>query len=255
MGDVRTAIVSGASSGIGAATATAMGARGWRVAIGARREDRLAEVADAVTAAGGHAFAHPLDVTAATSLDRFVAAAHEALGPPDVLVNNAGANRPVRIADAADDDLRHDVEVNLVGAMTLTRRVLPGMLERGRGDVVFVGSDGAPRPRPFQAAYNAAKAGLEAFARVLEMETEHTGVRSLLVRVGPASSEFGNDMPEARVREMLDAWRYWGVLRDLNMMSAEAVARAILRSLEIPPDESYPTVLEIQPPARKKETP
>ena len=249
----RTAIVTGASSGIGAATALELARHGFRVAVGARREDRLKEVVERIQQAGGEGFAHGLDVTKADSLDAFCDAAREALGPIDLLVNNAGANRSALIAEASDEALRHDVELNLLGAMFMTRRVLPEMIERRAGDVVFVGSDAAVRPRTFQGAYNAAKLGLEAFSRVLEMETEGTGVRSLLVRVGPTGSEFGSSMPQDRMSEILDSWRYWGVLRHLHWMSAEAVARAIVRTVTIPVEESYPTVLEIQPGGRSKE--
>ncbi len=253
MGEPRVAVVTGASSGIGEATAVELGALGHRVALGARRVDRLEEVAKRVEAAGGRAFAHPLDVTEVGSVEAFCGAVEAALGPVDLLVNNAGQNRSALISEASDDELRSDVEVNLMGAIWMTRRLVPGMVERRVGDVVFVGSDSAARPRPFQAAYGAAKAGVEVFARVLEMETEGTGVRSILVRVGPTGSEFGNQMPAERLPEILASWRYWGVLRKLHFMPAESVARAIVRAVSAPVEESYPAVIEVQPGGRKKE--
>jgi NADP-dependent 3-hydroxy acid dehydrogenase YdfG len=249
----RVAVVTGASSGIGAATALELGRRGYAVALGARRPDRLEEVAKRVEAVGGRALAHPLDVVDADSIDRFCAAVEAGLGPIAVLVNNAGQNLAARIHEASPEALRSDVEINLLGAIWMTRRVLPGLLERRAGDVVFVGSDSAAHPRPFQGAYAAAKAGLEAFARVLEMETEGTGVRSILVRVGPTASEFGSRMPRERIPEILASWKYWGVYRKLHFMPAESVARAIVRTLEIPVEESYPTVVEVQPGGRSKE--
>jgi len=169
-----------------------------------------------------------------------------------VLDNNAGQNHSARVAEASDEQLRLDVEVNLLGAMYMTRRLVPGMIERRRGDVVFVGSDSATRPRTWQAAYSAAKAGLETFAKVLEMETEGTGVRSILVRVGPTGSEFGTRMPAERMQEILADWKYWGVLRHLHWMPAESVARAIANVVEVPLDEAYPTVLEVQPGGRSR---
>jgi NADP-dependent 3-hydroxy acid dehydrogenase YdfG len=249
----RIAVVTGASSGIGAATAVLLGRAGYRVAVGARRAARVEEVANQVVDAGGQAFAHVLDVTQPDSADAFLAAVEAALGPVDVLINNAGQNLSALIHEASDNELRADVEVNLLGAMFMTRRVLPGMLERKAGDVVFVGSDSAARPRPWQAAYGAAKWGLEVFARVLEMETEGTGIRSMLVRVGPTGSEFGSRMPGERMPEIIESWKYWGVLRHLHWMPAESVARAIVRQLEIPLDESYPTLLEVQPGGRSKD--
>ena len=249
----RTAIVTGASSGIGAATALELARAGWHVALGARRGPRIEEVAKQVEAQGGRAFAHVLDVTRPDSVEAFCSAAESALGPIGLLVNNAGQNMSARITEATPEQLRLDVEVNLLGAMFMTRRIAPGMVERRVGDVIFVGSDGALRPRTYQGAYNAAKAGIEAFARVLEMETEGTGVRSILVRVGPTWSEFNSQMPHDRLPEILQSWKYWGVLRHLNAMPSESVARAIVRAVAAPVEESYTTVIEVQPGGRSKE--
>lgn len=250
---IRTAIVTGASSGIGAATALAMGRRGWRVAVGARRRERIEEVAKRVEEAGGTAFAHVLDVTDPGSVTAFCDATAAALGPVDLLVNNAGQNLSARLDEATDEELRLDVEVNLLGALYMTRRVVPGMIERRWGDVVFVGSDSARHPRTFQGAYGAAKAGLEVAARVLEMETEGTGVRSILVRVGPTGSEFSSQMPKHRMSEILESWKYWGVLRSLHWMTADSVAETIVRTVAVPVEDSYPTIVEVQPGGRKKE--
>ena len=109
------------------------------------------------------------------------------------------------------------------------------------------------RPRTFQGAYNAAKAGLEAFARVLAMETEGTGVRSILIRVGPTWSEFNSQMPHDRLPEILASWKHWGILRSLHAMPSESVARAIVRAVAAPVEESYTTVVEVQPGGRSKE--
>ena len=249
----RVVVVTGASSGIGAATALELAQQGWRVAIGARREERLAEVAETIEKAGGEVFTHSLDITDVDAVDRFCTAVEQRLGPIDVLVNNAGQNRSALVTEASIEELRSDVEVNLMGAIWMTHRVLPGMLARRVGDVLFVGSDSATRPRTYQGAYGAAKAGLEVFARVVEMETEGTGVRSILVRVGPTGSEFGNQMPADRIHQILESWKYWGVYRNLHWMPAESVAKAIARTLAVPVDESYPTVVEVQPGGRKKE--
>lgn len=249
----RIAIVTGASSGIGAATAVLLGRQGARVALGARRIERLEDVAKQVEAAGGRAFAHVLDVADPDSVAAFCAASEAALGPPDLLVNNAGQNFSARVDQATPEELRRDVEVNLLGAMYMTREVVPGMIARRVGDVIFVGSDAAQRPRTYQGAYGAAKAGLETFARVLEMETEGTGVRSILLRVGPTWSEFSSSMPKDRLPAILASWKYWGVLRHLNAMPSEHCARAILRAVEAPVEESYTTVVEVQPGGRSKE--
>jgi len=249
----RTAIVTGASSGIGAATALELGRLGWRVAIGARREERLREVAARIEAAGGRAFAQYLDVSQPDSLDAFYAAAEAAFGPVDVLVNNAGMSILNLLRDAKLEDLRAELDVNLLGPMLLCRRAIPSMLERRSGDLVFVSSENAVRPRPYQAGYSAAKAGLEGLARALAMELDGTGVRSIVVRVGPTGSEFGARMDHAVLRDALEAWKYWGVQRHLHWMPAESVAKAIARVVTTPVEESYVDLVQVMPGGRKKE--
>jgi NAD(P)-dependent dehydrogenase (short-subunit alcohol dehydrogenase family) len=249
----KTAIVTGASSGIGAATALELGGLGWRVAIGARRVERLREVAARLEAAGGRAFAHFLDVSQPDSIDAFYAAAEVALGPVDVLVNNAGMSILHLLPDAKPEELRAELDVNLLGPMLFCRRAIPGMLERRRGDLVFVSSENAVRPRPYQPAYTAAKAGLEGLARVLAMELDGTGVRSIVVRVGPTGSEFGARMDHAVLRDALESWKYWGVQRHLHWMPAESVAKAIARVVMTPVEESYIQLVEVMPGGRKKE--
>jgi NAD(P)-dependent dehydrogenase (short-subunit alcohol dehydrogenase family) len=250
---VRTAIVTGASSGIGAATAVELTRAGFQVALGARRVDRLRQVAAQVESAGGRAFCHFLDVSQPDSIDAFYSAAESALGPVELLVNNAGMSILNLLADAKVEDLRAELDVNLFGPMLLCRRAIPGMLERRRGDLVFVGSENAVRPRPYQAAYTAAKAGLEGLARVLAMELEGTGVRSIVVRVGPTGSEFGSRMDHGILKRALEAWRYWGVQRHLHFMPSESVAKAIARIVAAPVEESYPNLVEVMPGGRKKE--
>ena len=83
--------------------------------------------------------------------------------------------------------------------------------------------------------------------------SQGTGVRSILVRVGPTGSEFGNHMPTERLPEILESWKYWGVLRHLHWMPAESAARAVVRAVSVPVEESYPTLVEVQPGGRKKE--
>jgi len=250
---VRSAIVTGASSGIGAATAEAFGALGWRVSLGARRLDRLEEVAKRVESAGGEPFFHSLDVSDPGSIDVFYQASCDALGPVEVLVNNAGMNMLNHLVDARPADLQYEIAVNLTGAILMARRVVPAMLERREGDVVWVSSENAVRPRPFQIGYTAAKAGLEGAARVLGMETEGTGVRSMIVRVGPTGTEFGNALDEGKLHEALESWRYWGVQRHLRWMPASSVANVIAKLVTTPVEESYPTVIEVMPGGHSKE--
>lgn len=242
----RIAVVTGASSGIGAATARALGALGWSVSIGARRADRLALVAREVEAAGGKAFAHPLDVRDPELVDRFFAAAEAAHGVADAVVSNAGLGIPRLLHEASVEELRTEIETNLFGAILVARRAIPPLLERGRGDLVFVSSLNAVAPRTFQAGYTAAKAGVEGLARVLQMELEGTGVRATIVRPGPTGSEFGSSYGAELAQRILASWQYWGVMRQLHWMPAEHVARAVVSVLQTPKD-MHLDVVEVLP--------
>jgi len=233
-GSPRVTLVTGASSGLGAAIAVAFGKLGWPVALGARRADKLGSVARDVEAAGGKAFAHALDVTDAASVDAFVGAAEANLGPVDVVVSNAGIGRAGKLPELPIEDIQAELETNLLGPMRVVRRLLPGLLERQGGDICFVTSLNAVLPRPFQLGYTASKAGLEAAVRTLQMELEGTGVRATIVRPGPAATEMGHDWDPKLQQELLTVWQRWGILRHLNFMPPEQVADAVVAVVTAP---------------------
>ncbi len=230
----RTVLVTGASSGIGAAVARAFGALGWSVAVGARRMERLDEVAHAIAADGGRPFAHHLDVTQADSIDAFFTAAEAELGPLEVVVSNAGIGIPGLLHELSAADLEKELTTNLLGPMLVARRALPSMLARRRGDLVFISSMNVAEPRPFQAGYTAAKMGVEGLARTLRKELEGTGVRSLIVRPGPTRSEFGFAWGTDVLVRVLESWRRWGFMRHNDMLDAEHVAVAVVNAVTAP---------------------
>jgi NAD(P)-dependent dehydrogenase (short-subunit alcohol dehydrogenase family) len=244
--EARSVLVTGASSGIGAATARAFGELGWRVSLCARREDRLREVAESVRQAGGHAFVRATDVSRPESIDGLFEALETGPGLPQVVVNNAGTCVPNLLQDSRAEDLQRELATNLLGPMWIARRALPAMLERGSGDLVFVSSENAVNPRTFQAGYTASKCGLEGVARVLEMELEGTGVRSTIVRPGPTGSQFGHDWDPAILKRVLASWKYWGVQRNLHWMPAEAVAQAVVRSVTTHAD-AHQRLVQVMP--------
>ncbi|MCC6848996.1 MAG: SDR family NAD(P)-dependent oxidoreductase [Deltaproteobacteria bacterium] len=249
MSGTRTAVVTGASAGIGAAIARALGALGWPVALGARRTPLLQEVGRDVEAAGGRAFSHVLDVTDAVSIDAFFGTAEQALGPIDVVVSNAGIGRPGLLHEVPIAELEHEIRTNLLGPMLVARRALPAMLERRRGDLVFVSSMNVVEPRPFQLGYTASKAGVEGMAQVLRRDLEGTGVRSTIVRPGATRSEFGFGWePDILVR-VLDAWKQWGFMRHLDMMGGDQVALAVVAAVTAPPG-LHMDVIQVSPERR-----
>jgi NADP-dependent 3-hydroxy acid dehydrogenase YdfG len=249
VGESRTAIVTGASSGIGRAVACAFGAESWKVAVGARRKDRLGEVAAEVETAGGEPFAHPLDVTDPGSIADFFAAAEDALGPVDTLVNNAGTSTPGRFHTIDDDALRREVDTNLLGPMLTSRRAITSMLARGNaGDLVFISSDATRHARPRMAAYSATKAGVELLARSLAMELEGTGIRSTIVRVGPTVTEFGSSWRVDELQELMEYWPRYGLQRHSGVLAPEDVARAVVTAVTAPAGVHVDTI-EVQPEA------
>ena len=246
--DRRPALVAGASSGIGAATAIQLAAHGFPVALGARRLDKCQEFADQITADGGEAIALPLDVTDPESVHDFVNRATERLGDIELLVAGAGDTFFGQLYEISSDVFETQVQIHLVGANRLAAAVLPGMVERRRGDIIFVGSDVALRPRPHMGGYGAAKAGLLAMAKTLQMELEGTGVRASVVHPGPTKTAMGWSADMDKVGPMLEDWAKWGQARHDYFLRAADLARAITFVAETPRG-GFIAELEIQPEA------
>ncbi len=244
----RPAVVAGASSGIGAATAIELAAHGFPVALGARRVEKCQEIVDAIRANGGDAIALPLDVTDADSVKGFVHRAAEQLGDIEVMVTGAGDTNFGRLHEIDSETFESQVQIHLIGANRLTTAVLPGMVERQRGDLIFVGSDVALRQRPHMGAYGAAKAGLVAMVTNLQMELEGTGVRASIVHPGPTKTAMGWSLPAEAIGPALDDWAKWGQARHDYFLRASDLARAI-RFVAETPRGGFVVAMELQPEA------
>jgi NAD(P)-dependent dehydrogenase (short-subunit alcohol dehydrogenase family) len=244
----RPAIVAGASSGIGAATAVELAARGFPVALGARRVEKCEEIVDRIHAQGGEAVALYLDVTDPESVKGFVHRATEQLGDIELLVTGAGDTYFGRLHEISTDVFESQVQIHLIGANRLATAVLPGMLERQRGDLIFVGSDVALRQRPHMGAYGAAKAALVAMVTNLQMELEGTGVRASIVHPGPTKTGMGWSLPPESIGPMLEDWAKWGQARHNYFLRPSDLARAIAFVAETPRG-GFITSMEIQPEA------
>ncbi len=244
----RPAIVAGASSGIGAATAIELAGRGFPVALGARRVDKCEEIVDQIRARDGEAVALYLDVTEPESVKGFVHQATELLGDIELLVTGAGDTFFGRLDQISTEVFESQVQIHLIGANRLATAVLPGMLERQRGDLIFVGSDVALRQRPHMGAYGAAKAALLAMVTNLQMELEGTGVRASIVHPGPTKTGMGWSLPPDSIGPMLEDWAKWGQARHDYFLRASDLARAIAFVAETPRG-GFITSIEIQPEA------
>jgi NAD(P)-dependent dehydrogenase (short-subunit alcohol dehydrogenase family) len=188
----QVAVVTGASSGIGAATARELAARGARVVVAARRSQELAARAGEITETGGKALAVPTDVADNAQVTRLIGQTVNAFGRVDTIVNCAGINWHTSFADTHPDDIARLLNVNLLGAMLVTRAALPGMLERRHGSVVSVGSlSGRVAMEPL---YSASKYGLRGFSLALRRQLAGTGVSVSLVSPGNIRTAMTSDV-------------------------------------------------------------
>ena len=245
LGPECVALVTGASSGIGEAVAQALAARGCRVILAARRAERLAALAAEI---GPPALPWPLDLRDPAAVDALPHALPEPFRRVDVLVNNAGhdvgGRRP--FLDGSADDWADVIDTNLKGVFRITGAILPGMVARGRGDVVNVGSISGIRTLPNIVAYGTTKAALHMFSDNLRTELAGTGVRLTEILPGPTRSDFatsrygGDDAAAERY--------YADASADAPLQSAD-VARTILFALEQPPHMTL-TQLVLMPSSR-----
>jgi NADP-dependent 3-hydroxy acid dehydrogenase YdfG len=244
----RPAFIAGASSGIGAATAEALAAAGYPVALGARRDKVCRELASKINSEGGEAVAVELDVSDDASVRAFVKAATDALGPPGVLVCSAGDIEVGATHELSSMAFDNQLQVHLVGVHRLVAQVTPGMVERQRGDIVLVSSDVVRVPRPRMGAYVAAKHGIEGMARAMQMELEGTGVRVGLVRPGPTRTGMGSTWDSETVTSVLDEWSRWGLTRHWHMLRPADVAAAVTVMVATPRG-AHLTLIEVEPEA------
>jgi NADP-dependent 3-hydroxy acid dehydrogenase YdfG len=224
----RVAAVTGASSGIGAATATALSRAGAAVALAARRRDRLEELAQALD---GPSSIHEVDVTDEQQARSFIEAAHAEHGGLHVLVNNAGLMLLGAVHGADTADWRRMLDVNLWGLLVCTHAALPLIAESGGGDVVNVSSVAGRRADAGAAVYNMTKFGVHAFSEALRQEALHAGVRVTIVAPGFVETELqGHNTDPVVVRAMSRSREQIG-----EVLKPEDVAEAIVHAVTRPP--------------------
>jgi len=226
-GQQRVAVVTGASSGIGAATARLLGAHGWAVALVARRADRLAAVARDVEAAGGRPLVAALDAADGAAVDAMAARVVAELGLPDAVVNSAGAGVWRWIEDTAHDELARLIGAPFLAAWNTTRAFLPGMLARGSGVVVHVGSPASVAPWPGATGYTTSRWALRGLHEALRQDLAGTGVRSCHVLFGEVDSEYFDANPDTR--EHIPR-----VGRLIGVITPERAARTLVRVIARP---------------------
>ncbi len=225
----RVAVVTGASSGIGAAVARALAREGASVALAARRRDVLIEVqAGLERQDADRSIVVPTDVTDRSQVGRLVSRAADELGPVDVLVNCAGVMYYTLMRNAREDEWERTVEVNCKGTLNCVGAVLPGMLERGRGHIITISSDAGRKVFPGLAVYSASKFFVEALSQGLRLETAGTGIKVTTVQPGNVATDL------QAMSEDSDALELYGQPSGARVLDPEDVAASVVHALSQP---------------------
>ena len=227
--DGTVTLVTGASSGIGAATARALAAAGASVALAARRADRLEALAAEIEDAGSTALSIPTDITNETDVDEMVGRTTEAFGGFDALVNSAGVMLPAPVERADPDDWRRMIEVNLLGTMNATRAALPALRADDGGHVVTVSSDAIQSPSAGFGAYAATKAGVVAFSDSLRSEIADDGVRVTVVEPGVTDTELPEQITDEGMKADSET-----LVASMRALDGEDIAAAVQYALTQP---------------------
>jgi short-subunit dehydrogenase len=191
----RVAIVTGGSAGIGAATASELARRGARVVLAARDAGRLEQQAHSIAENGGETLAIPTDISDAGQVEHLVERTCEVFGKVDVLVNNAGIGWTKLLVRSTPDEIRQIVDINMTGAILMTRAVLPGMLERDDGTIINVCSVcGRVAVEPL---YSATKYGIRGFTLSLRRQLTGSNVSVSLISPGNIRTDMTKDIDES----------------------------------------------------------
>ncbi|MFV3077437.1 SDR family oxidoreductase [Niveispirillum fermenti] len=223
----KVILITGASSGIGAGIARALAGTGARLMLGARRTDRLAALADELAAAGSDVRTRRLDVTDRTDMEAFAAAARDAWGRVDVMVNNAGVMPLSPLSSLRVDEWERMVDVNIKGVLYGIAAVLPEMTARGSGQIINIASIGALAVSPTAAVYCATKFAVRALSDGLRQE--HRDLRVTCIHPGVVESELADSITDPVAAEAMRSYR-------AIALQPDAIGRAVRFAIEQPDD-------------------
>jgi NADP-dependent 3-hydroxy acid dehydrogenase YdfG len=212
----------------------ALATAGFPVALGARRLERCEKLAAEIRESGGEAVAHELDVSSAESVTRFANAVRRDLGDVEVVVSNAGSMDTAAAHTATTEQIASELDVNILGAHRLLAGFSPRMIERQRGDLVFISSDVVHHPRPGVAGYVTGKFGLEGLVTAMQLELEGTGVRASLVRPGPTFTDIARGWDTDATVALVTSWQRFGLVRHTGYLLPDHVAQAVVGVVSAP---------------------
>lgn len=225
----KVALVTGASAGIGEATALALAAQGAHVAAAARRSDRLAALVKRIQERGGQAIPLMVDVADEAQVREMVHRMREAWGRVDILVNDAGVARPGPIEGAKTEEWREMVNINLLGLMYATHAVLPLMKAQGSGHIVNISSRAGRFAGEGIGVYSATKAGVIAFSEALRQEVSRQHIRVTVIEPGVVASEMQEQVTKQAAQDPTLSW-----IRSITPLASEDIAAAIVYAVTQP---------------------
>ena len=221
--DGKVAVITGASSGIGEATAEALAAEGAAVVVAARREDRLNNLVDRIEGDGGRVLPVACDVTDEEQAHALIQRAKDELGSVDILVNNAGVMQLSKIEKGLSDEWRTMFDVNVMGLLYVTDAAVQAMKEQGSGYVVNISSVAGRKTRPGVGVYSGTKFDVNAISEALRQELIEDNVRVTMIEPGAVETELPNHITDEEAKEGIDA------LYQLDdILQAEDIANAIV---------------------------
>lgn len=236
--DAKVAIITGASSGIGAATAIALAEEGAQVAITARRIERLNEVAQKIAAVGGKALPIVTDISDETQVNSLVRYVNTTLGRIDILVNNAGMGALGTIEDGNPAEWRRQFDLNVLGLLYATHAVVPIFKAQGVGHVVNLSSVAGRITRAGMGVYSATKWGVNAISEALRLEVHKHNIRVTIIEPGLVATEFVDNISDSAAKQALEA-RFKAV----TPLQPEDIARAIAYAVTQPPHVNVNEIL------------
>ncbi|HYA40467.1 MAG TPA: SDR family oxidoreductase [Syntrophobacteraceae bacterium] len=233
----KVVVITGASSGLGEATARLLSAQGATVVLGARRVDRIESLADELTGSGGKALAIPTDVTDYDQVKRLVDAAVQAYGRIDVMINNAGLMPSSPLERIKVDDWDRMIDVNIKGVLYGIAAALPYMRQQKAGHIINVSSVAGHKVRPGGAVYAATKHAVRALSEGLRQEVKSYNIRTTVISPGAVATELPNSVTEPDMAENFQK------LYEEIAIPADSFARAVAFAMSQPEEVDVNEIL------------
>jgi NADP-dependent 3-hydroxy acid dehydrogenase YdfG len=220
--DGKVAVITGASSGIGEATAEALAAEGASVVVAARREERLSDLVERINGNGGKALSVECDVTDEEQAHELIQKAKDEVGQVDILVNNAGVMQLSKIEKGLSDEWRTMFEVNVLGLLYVTDATVQVMKEQGSGHLINISSVAGRKSGPFRGAYSGTKFAVNAISEALRVELLEDNIRVTMVEPGAVETELAGHITDEEAREGMQSVLSGDILQPEDIAGAIA---------------------------------